>query len=123
MRGCRPEHRSRRGMNWSCRSLTGTLLMSKSPNYTGAILGKPLERTSGELDSLVDNIRRRALRCRSVIEIDGDRRFWDVDVSQSPCLSRLMEFAHQQIELASGRLPRASVVMVNHIDASRTSGG
>ena len=88
-----------------------------------AVLGDSLERSPGELAWLADQVRRRGLTCRTVLEDGGDRRFWDVDLSQSACLARLARFAEQRYAQATGRPPSALVVMINHIDAARSPAG
>ena len=99
--------------------------MSRSHNGRGAPVttGDSLERMPGELASLASQVRSGELSCRAVVEVQGDRRFWDVDPSQSACLPRLIEFAQRQFAHATGRQPRALVVMINHIQAARTPSG
>ncbi|GEM_PF-5518542 len=86
-------------------------------------VGDSLEPTPGELARLTGRIRKGTVRCRAVVEMEGDRRFWDVDASQSACLERLVEFAQRNYTQATGRPPRVSVVMINHIEAGRTLAG
>lgn len=86
-------------------------------------IGDSLERTPGELASLASQARNGGLQCGAIVELEGDRRFWDVDPSQSACLPRLVEFAERHYIHATGRQSRASVVMINHIQAARTPAG
>ena len=88
------------------------------------IIGPSLTDDASELPTLIAKVRTREIRAERVDEqSDGDIRFWGIDQKESPLLERLVGFAHSSFVKAVGRLPSATSIMINHIEADRCPGG
>jgi len=88
------------------------------------VIGEPLERTPGELASLVAMIMNDELPTkRRDVQADGDTRYWGVDESHSPVLRRLKEFGERAFEKSVGKPPASSLIMVNCTDSRACPNG
>lgn len=90
----------------------------------GLIVGESLERKPGEVAALAAQVVRGEVVAHRVIrQPDGDIRYWGVDVTQYPVLERFQAYGESVFREVTGKLPGASVMMVNHIDAQMSPGG
>jgi len=79
---------------------------------------------AAEIDSFADEVRKGGLICANKhYGSDGDIRYWGVSTQAYPLMERFRETAVRQFEQACGRLPSATIIMVNHISADRSPGG
>ena len=87
-------------------------------------LGDSIVHAPGEIATLIAAVAERRLRARkTVVQSDGDVRYWGVDESQSVVLGRLKTFGERCFADRTGRPPTLSYIMVNDIDAARSPNG
>jgi hypothetical protein len=88
------------------------------------IFGPSLEETPGELDALASKVTSGALSAKVVAhQSDGDTRYWGVDLSESPVLARLDQFARSTFLTVTGRPPHRAFIMMNLVDAAKCPQG
>lgn len=84
---------------------------------------KEVEASEDELLALQSKIRLKQLKCSNLVEINGDIRFWGVDTSESPILSKFKDLIESQAFQILGHKFKNVILMVNHIDAKRSPDG
>lgn len=82
-----------------------------------------IESSQEELQVLCNKIRSKKLVCSNRVEVNGDLRFWDVDVSESPILVKFLELIKKQNSQIFGKNFEKIILMINHIDSQNSPDG
>lgn len=76
-----------------------------------------------DIDILVEKVKNKTLACHNMVDVDGDHRFWGVDISQSSILERFHELAEKCYVDQNGVAPKYIILMINFLRSEVTLNG